>query len=164
MSSCTSCSAGTLLSGGKRTPRFFSGWRKVSMRLHSILSPGFQLQDWWLCHCSSGVYSFEGREWEVVTEAAKDMIAQMLVLDFSKRATAKQLCQHRWFQVLSFACSSHKSLILTKRCTHALCLGCCYCSCGCTGRPHGQAPACIRWHEPHEKAGTGCPGPYTHRQ
>ena len=45
------------------------------------------------------MYSFEGREWEVVTEAAKDMISQMLVLDFSKRAAAKLLCQHRWFQV-----------------------------------------------------------------
>ena len=47
---------------------------------------------------SQGFYSFEGREWEVVTEAAKDMISQMLVLDFSRRAAAKQLCQHRWFQ------------------------------------------------------------------
>jgi serine/threonine protein kinase len=52
-------------------------------------------------HCIAGVFTFDGREWEVVTEAAKDMITQMLVLDFSKRATAKQLCQHRWFQVRS---------------------------------------------------------------
>lgn len=47
----------------------------------------------------AGVFSFDGREWEVVTEAAKDMITQMLVMDITKRATAKQLLQHRWFQV-----------------------------------------------------------------
>jgi hypothetical protein len=51
--------------------------------------------------CSSGMYSFEGREWEVVTEAAKDMINQMLVMDITKRATAKQLLAHRWFQASS---------------------------------------------------------------
>jgi hypothetical protein len=47
----------------------------------------------------AGVFSFEGREWEVVTEAAKDMISSMLVMDMSRRATAKQLLAHRWFQV-----------------------------------------------------------------
>jgi calcium-dependent protein kinase len=41
------------------------------------------------------MYSFDGREWEVVTEAAKDMITQMLVLEYSKRATAKHLLAHR---------------------------------------------------------------------
>ena len=51
------------------------------------------------------MFSFEGREWEVVTEAAKDMITQMLVMDFSKRATAKSLLQHRWFQV-GLACAA----------------------------------------------------------
>eukprot|EP00798_Chlamydomonas_sp_ICE-L_P021962 gene21962-29013_t len=49
------------------------------------------------------IVTFEGREWEVVTEAAKDMISQMLVLDFSKRATANSLVQHRWFQLASTA-------------------------------------------------------------
>jgi len=53
----------------------------------------------------TGVYSFEGREWEVVTEAAKDMITLMLVMDITDRATAKQLIQHRWFQVGGHACA-----------------------------------------------------------
>jgi hypothetical protein len=52
-----------------------------------------------MCSCRAGVFSFEGREWEVVTEAAKDMISSMLVMDISRRATAKQLLAHRWFQV-----------------------------------------------------------------
>lgn len=47
----------------------------------------------------TGVYSFEGREWEVVTDAAKDMITLMLVMDITDRANAVQLLKHRWFQV-----------------------------------------------------------------
>ncbi|GAX75024.1 hypothetical protein CEUSTIGMA_g2470.t1 [Chlamydomonas eustigma] len=62
-----------------------------------------------------GVFTFEGREWEVVTEAAKDMISQMLVLDFSKRATAKQLCQHRWFQVAATAPAAALGAHMVKR-------------------------------------------------
>lgn len=62
--------------------------------IHSLL-PSTLL----LARPCSGVFSFDGREWEVVTEAAKDMITQMLVMDFTKRATAKQLLAHRWFQV-----------------------------------------------------------------
>ena len=52
----------------------------------------------------AGVYSFEGREWEVVTEAAKDMITLMLVMDVTDRASAEQLLQHRWFQVCYVGC------------------------------------------------------------
>ena len=49
------------------------------------------------------MFSYEGREWDVVTEAAKDMITQMLVMDIGKRVAAKPLLQHRWFQV-RFVC------------------------------------------------------------
>jgi len=63
----------------------------------------------------AGVYSFEGREWEVVTEAAKDMISQMLVMDISKRATAKQLLQHRWFQVAATAPAAALGAHMVKR-------------------------------------------------
>ena len=55
------------------------------------------------------MFSYEGREWEVVTEAAKDMITQMLVMDINKRATAKQLLAHRWFQVgVAWACGMQR--------------------------------------------------------
>jgi len=43
------------------------------------------------------------------------MITQMLVLDFSKRATAKQLCQHRWFQVAATAPAAALGAHMVKR-------------------------------------------------
>eukprot|EP00955_Chlamydomonas_euryale_P028855 304062-Chlamydomonas_euryale.AAC.24 len=62
-----------------------------------------------------GMYSFDGREWEVVTEAAKDMITQMLVLDFSRRASAAQLLQHRWFKVAATAPAAALGAHMVKR-------------------------------------------------
>lgn len=62
-----------------------------------------------------GMYSFDGREWEVVTEAAKDMITQMLVLEYSKRATAKHLLAHRWFQVAATAPAAALGAHMVKR-------------------------------------------------
>lgn len=69
------------------------------------------------CPCvqSAGAYSFDGREWEVVTEAAKDMVNQMLVMDISKRATAKQLLAHRWFQVAVTAPAAALGAHMVKR-------------------------------------------------
>ncbi|KAF5836831.1 kinase-like domain-containing protein [Dunaliella salina] len=63
----------------------------------------------------AGVYSFEGREWEVVTEAAKDMITLMLVMDITDRASAKQLLQHRWFQVAATAPAAALGAHMVKR-------------------------------------------------
>jgi calcium-dependent protein kinase len=51
----------------------------------------------------------------VVTEAAKDMISQMLVMDITKRATAKQLLQHRWFQVAATAPAAALGAHMVKR-------------------------------------------------
>ncbi|KAJ9522392.1 hypothetical protein QJQ45_008319 [Haematococcus lacustris] len=62
-----------------------------------------------------GVFSFEGREWEVVTEAAKDMISSMLVMDFTQRAQAKQLLTHRWFQVAATAPAAALGAHMVKR-------------------------------------------------
>lgn len=62
-----------------------------------------------------GMFSFEGREWEVVTEAAKDMVTQMLVMDFSKRATASSLLHHRWFQVAATAPAAALGAHMVKR-------------------------------------------------
>ncbi|GFH32405.1 uncharacterized protein HaLaN_31617, partial [Haematococcus lacustris] len=64
---------------------------------------------------SAGVFSFEGREWEVVTEAAKDMISSMLVMDFTQRAQAKQLLTHRWFQVAATAPAAALGAHMVKR-------------------------------------------------
>lgn len=63
----------------------------------------------------AGIYSFDGREWEVVTEAAKDMIQQMLVMDIRKRATAKELLNHRWFQVANTAPAAALGAHMVKR-------------------------------------------------
>jgi len=63
----------------------------------------------------AGVFSFEGREWEVVTEAAKDMISQMLVMDTKKRSTAKDLLQHRWFQLAATAPAAALGQHMVKR-------------------------------------------------
>lgn len=68
-----------------------------------------------IMHHAAGVFSFEGREWEVVTEAAKDMISQMLVMDITRRATAKQLLQHRWFQVAATAPAAALGAHMVKR-------------------------------------------------
>lgn len=53
-----------------------------------------------------GSYSFANREWDNVTEAAKDMITQMLKMDISDRATADRLLKHRWFKVCELPASS----------------------------------------------------------
>ncbi|KAG2436595.1 hypothetical protein HYH02_011532 [Chlamydomonas schloesseri] len=63
----------------------------------------------------AGQFSFDGKEWEVVTEAAKDMISHMLVMDITKRATAKQLLQHRWFQVAATAPAAALGAHMVKR-------------------------------------------------
>mmetsp|Transcript_11680 Transcript_11680/g.20735 ORF Transcript_11680/g.20735 Transcript_11680/m.20735 type:complete len:520 (+) Transcript_11680:218-1777(+) len=63
----------------------------------------------------AGVFSYEAREWELVTEAAKDMITSMLVMDIAKRATAKQLLQHRWFQVAITAPAAALGAHMVKR-------------------------------------------------
>jgi len=63
----------------------------------------------------AGVFHFDGREWEVVTEAAKDMIIQMLVMEPAKRATAKSLLQHRWFQVAATAPAAALGQHMVKR-------------------------------------------------
>ncbi|PNH04139.1 Calcium-dependent protein kinase 32 [Tetrabaena socialis] len=63
----------------------------------------------------AGQYSFDGKEWEVVTEAAKDMISRMLVMDLGKRATAKELLQHRWFQVAATAPAAALGAHMVKR-------------------------------------------------
>lgn len=62
-----------------------------------------------------GMYSFEGREWEVVTDAAKDMITQMLVLDINQRALASKLMEHKWFTVAATAPAAALGAHMVKR-------------------------------------------------
>jgi len=62
-----------------------------------------------------GMYAFEGREWEVVTEAAKDIISQMLVLDIHQRAQASKLMTHKWFQVAATAPAAALGAHMVKR-------------------------------------------------
>lgn len=62
-----------------------------------------------------GMYSFEGREWEVVTEAAKDIISQMLILDINQRTQASKLITHKWFQVAATAPAAALGAHMVKR-------------------------------------------------
>lgn len=63
----------------------------------------------------AGAFTFEGREWEVVTEAAKHMISTMLVMDIKARASAKELMTHRWFSVASTAPAAALGQHMVKR-------------------------------------------------
>ncbi|KAG2454719.1 hypothetical protein HYH02_000556 [Chlamydomonas schloesseri] len=45
----------------------------------------------------AGKFSFTGLVWEVVSDSAKDIIAQMLQPDPNKRPSAAQLLSHPWF-------------------------------------------------------------------
>ncbi len=42
-------------------------------------------------------YQCDGDEWVVISDAAKDLIRHMLVLEPAKRITAAQALQHPWF-------------------------------------------------------------------
>ncbi|XP_038056714.1 phosphorylase b kinase gamma catalytic chain, liver/testis isoform-like [Patiria miniata] len=46
-----------------------------------------------------GRYSFGSPEWEDVSETAKDLIRNLLVVDPSERLTAKEALQHQFFQI-----------------------------------------------------------------
>ena len=45
--------------------------------------------------------SFEFKEWNEISDQAKDMIKRMIVLDPEKRLSASEALQHRWFRILS---------------------------------------------------------------
>lgn len=52
------------------------------------------------CLCSRSLWLalLASHQWDNVTEAAKQMIGQMLVMDVDQRATAEALLQHHWFK------------------------------------------------------------------
>jgi len=50
-----------------------------------------------LKNVAKGKYSLEGEEWEGISEEAKDLIRKMLTYDPSKRISAKDALEHKWF-------------------------------------------------------------------
>jgi len=44
----------------------------------------------------SGVFQFDSPFWDPVSDAAKDLVTQMLTLDPRKRPTASELLEHPW--------------------------------------------------------------------
>eukprot|EP00775_Hariotina_reticulata_P011602 gene11602-11746_t len=53
-----------------------------------------------------GSYSFANKEWDGVTESAKQMINEMLVMEVEQRSTAAALLQHEWLTTDSSALPS----------------------------------------------------------
>ena len=56
----------------------------------------FLPQDMLLHSIQAGIYDFEGREWENISDDAKDLISNLLVRDASKRFTAEMVLGHPW--------------------------------------------------------------------
>ncbi|KRX08510.1 Protein kinase-like domain [Pseudocohnilembus persalinus] len=45
-----------------------------------------------------GKYSFEGYEWDIISEDAKDLISKMLVINPDERVSAEQALKHPWIK------------------------------------------------------------------
>jgi calcium-dependent protein kinase len=50
-----------------------------------------------LKNVAKGKYSIEGEEWEYISTEAKDLIKSMLTYDPTKRISAKEAMEHKWF-------------------------------------------------------------------
>ncbi|XP_071799457.1 MAP kinase-interacting serine/threonine-protein kinase 1-like isoform X1 [Asterias amurensis] len=55
-----------------------------------------ECEDMLLHSIQAGIYDFEGREWENISDDAKDLISNLLVRDASKRFTAEMVLGHPW--------------------------------------------------------------------
>ncbi|XP_071547467.1 phosphorylase b kinase gamma catalytic chain, skeletal muscle/heart isoform isoform X3 [Panulirus ornatus] len=49
-----------------------------------------------------GKYSFQSPEWEDITDAPKDLISKLLVVDPAKRITVQEALSHDFFQILHY--------------------------------------------------------------
>lgn len=49
-----------------------------------------------------GKYSFQSPEWEDITDAPKDLISKLLVLDPARRITVQEALTHDFFQILQY--------------------------------------------------------------
>jgi len=67
-----------------------------------------------------GSYSFPSPYWDNISNAAKDLVRKMLVVEPSKRLTAQQCLEHHWIvdaslQEARFLGSQHKAFLLIRR-------------------------------------------------
>jgi calcium/calmodulin-dependent protein kinase I len=46
----------------------------------------------------AGKYEFDGEEWDEISDGAKDLVKQLLILDPAKRITATDAVRHEWLQ------------------------------------------------------------------
>ncbi len=52
-----------------------------------------------LAACLPGEYKLDDEVWAEVHDSAKDMISHMMVVDPAQRWSARDLLNHKWFQV-----------------------------------------------------------------
>lgn len=45
-----------------------------------------------------GQFNFNGKEWSIISNEAKDLIQNLLQIDPQKRLSSKQILQHKWFK------------------------------------------------------------------
>ena len=57
-----------------------------------------------------GEFDFPDEEWSEISDAAKDLIKNMLTYDFKKRPSAKEILQHSWFSQFKTKKFSNKKL------------------------------------------------------
>ena len=47
-------------------------------------------------------YDMDPEYWETISDEAKDLVKRLLLLDYTKRLTAKEALKHPWIQVQKF--------------------------------------------------------------
>lgn len=50
---------------------------------------------------TKGAFDFNGSEWNAISDEAKDLINQLLTYEPSKRISAKEALEHKWFEIAS---------------------------------------------------------------
>lgn len=58
-----------------------------------------------------GEYSLDGEEWKYISEEGKDLVRRMLMYDPSKRLSAKEVLEHRWFEKVLIKNTVNKEVI-----------------------------------------------------
>mmetsp|Transcript_25523 Transcript_25523/g.37678 ORF Transcript_25523/g.37678 Transcript_25523/m.37678 type:complete len:829 (+) Transcript_25523:68-2554(+) len=53
-----------------------------------------------------GEFSLDGKEWEGVSDEAKDLVSKMLTVDPSRRITASEILQHPWIRMVDDSSTS----------------------------------------------------------
>lgn len=66
-----------------------------------------------------GKFDFKGKEWNIISKEAKDLISNLLVHDPKKRFSAKQILQHKWLKDQLSSKSKENQYLLMEAINHA---------------------------------------------